>query len=665
MESRRTNEGSLGHKIPGNLGHFLYCCLAGAVVLPAALSIAATWATPKQVGDLFIALAGGRDVVGGALGKPDQWSFITNGRVWINQNWLSHLLIYVTWQLGGETGLLVLKAALLTAMAALLYLLGRRCGADRLGAILLASGLMIACSQFVALRANLSTLVMMPLAMWLLHRGFEGRQRIWWMLPVQLVWANLHGGFVFGLGMMGLWAVCVTVQDWRRLRRNPLARDWPLWACTACCIAVSAVSPFGLENLSHPLVIATSESWRQVPEWRPLLTKTSLPTPWAFFVVLGLAVFLGVLRLAIMRVKRKADSATSATTVTGSLPFDLLLVIITVLMAIRSQRFVPLAIIASAAPLACSSAWFVKNYGRKCIAVLAVCVLAALAPLVRKGILTYHPDNPAWRGSGVFDRMHAVSEEFPASAARFLSDNGLEGNVLSTWEWEGYLRWVYPRVRILIGGRAQQIYTEDDLAAYSRLRDPAVAADWLAQHQTHLAVLSTDPHGNALMLGLLGSGRWACIYSDGKAMVLADSSSALAQRAMEDGLKYPKESIRALSRSMCLATTPARPASVLAAIKEANAISPSPQAYYVAGNLGATPSLRPEVIAYLEEEASRLPAMPQATAERLTILYCRQQIQTNLAQLYPLGGDDSQARLAQAKAIAIFDEINALRAAWK
>ena len=45
------------------------------------------WLMPRGNGDLFVALAGGRDVVEGRLGQPDDWSFHTEGRVWHNQNW--------------------------------------------------------------------------------------------------------------------------------------------------------------------------------------------------------------------------------------------------------------------------------------------------------------------------------------------------------------------------------------------------------------------------------------------------------------------------------------------------------------------------------------------------------------------------------------------------
>ena len=235
--------------------------LSAAVVLLASLSILATWAEPFENGDLFISLAGGRDVVNGKLAQPDEWSFVTNGRVWINQNWLSHLLIYLAWCAAGEGGLLALKATLIAALTVFLWLLAIRRGCQWQAALLLSSGLTASCYHFTFLRANLFTLVMAGLLLWLLHRSMDTRGRIWWVLPVMLVWSNLHGGYVFGLGMVCLWAACISIGDAWRLRQNPLPKDWPLWACAAACVAEATVSPFGLHNLTHPLVIAGSQAW--------------------------------------------------------------------------------------------------------------------------------------------------------------------------------------------------------------------------------------------------------------------------------------------------------------------------------------------------------------------------------------------------------------------
>lgn len=689
--------------------------LVVAVGAMAVLAVLVTWAAPGVDGDLFVALAGGRDVATGQLGRPDAWSSLTVGRVWINQNWLSHLLIYLAWRVAGQPGLLVLKATLISAMAAFVYRLGLRRGSPWPIALLLAAVVTACCADFAFLRANLSTLVMVPLILWLLHYSIDKRHCTWWVLPAIVLWANLHGGFVFGLGMVGLWAICITLEDWRRDGKNPLAQDWPLWACSAACIVAAAVSPFGLENLTHPLVIASSKAWRVMGEWQSVFASP-MPTPRAFFVVLGVTAALAMVRLLALPFERIRKAATVMGKRPGPSPsagdsgshgpsrhptpesrvptlsactpssacrypaddgghgrqpiiFDTLLTMIAVFMGFQSQRLVAVALLVMAAPLAWLVPWAAGRLGRKGIPLLAACALGAVASPAYRDVVMYWPGNPVHRGTSVFDRMHFVPFIFPVSAARFLADNDLTGNVLTDWTSEGYVRWICPKAKPLIGGRAQQVFSEGDLAAYLRLEDPRVAPDWLRQKQVHLAVLTVqDSRSRRVMFGLLDSGRWGTIFSDGQSQVLADieTERALVQRAIDGQLKYPSEPIRILSRALCLSSvrTSADPADLFAAARQANAVLPAAVTYMVVADLGCQSAFHAGVVRYLEEELGRLSRLPETPDNHLAILNCRLMAQDSLAMLYGAEGRQDAATAAKHRAGILRQELSVLLKTW-
>ena len=98
-------------------------------LLIAILCVTVVWATPRPIGDLFVAFAVGRDVMDGKLGKPDDWAFtVPADRVCFNQNWGTHLVHYLTYMHTGETGLLVLKFLLVAASASFVTLGTRQRG---------------------------------------------------------------------------------------------------------------------------------------------------------------------------------------------------------------------------------------------------------------------------------------------------------------------------------------------------------------------------------------------------------------------------------------------------------------------------------------------------------------------------------------------------------
>lgn len=663
--------------------------LSIALLALTVLAIVAAWLFPMRAGDLFVALAGGRDVAAGHLGKPDDWSCLTAGRVWINQNWLSHLLIYLSWRIGGPTGVILFKAKMISLMAFFIGLLSFRRSRSLPVALLLSAGMVVSCAKFTFLRANLSTLVLMPLLIWLLHLSADRRHRIWWAVPIILLWANLHGGFIFALGMIGLWATCMTVQDWRNGGPNVLAKVWPLWACTVACIAAAAVSPFGLENLAHPFLIASSQAWKEVDEWQPLL-QSQLDMPWPFFVVLGLTLVLAIARLFagtsrphtdtpspqqspgkdVNRGKRRSRSLPRTAWSFGPLAFDWLLAVMTVAMAFRSERFVPLALLAMIAPLAWLLRWSVDRFGNKIIAAGAACTLVGLVSLAGRDAVLYWPSNPLHRGSTIFQRMHYLPEMFPAQAAEFLQANQVGGDVVSEWQWEGYLRWICPQLRPLIGGRAQQVFNEHDLEVYYLLEDPRAGPEWLSRHQVNLAVLHfRSSRGRSMIFGLIDTGHWAIVYSDSDAMVLVNTQNndALVQKALNGTLKYPSDAIGAASRMLCMATTRhwSNVSDLLAAAKRANTLLPACEVYTTLATCTRQTPLRPIVIQYLEEESMRLAQLHETPDTLLTIISSRLMIQESLSRLYHQEGKEDASAACKEKFRRIANQLAVLKDTWE
>ncbi len=646
--------------------------VVGLVLLSAA-AVLVTWATSESAADLFMALAGGRDVVQGKLGSPDDWSFTTGGRVWINQNWLSHLLIYSTWLWGRDAGLLVLKAGLLAVMSALLFLVARRRGGHAPTAALLSAGIVLACFRFVLLRPNLMTLVLVPLSMLVMFRSFEDHRRIWWTVPLMAVWANLHGAFVFGLGMVGLWVSCALIEDWRTHGRANIRKHWRLPACLAACVVACALSPFGLVNLEEPLVVASSPGWRQVPEWLPLLSNDRMPFPWELFVVLGLVLALGLARL-LSKVPARSTRQTlppDRRAAFGPVAFEYVLLGAATLMAFQSRRFVPLAVLATAPPLARLLGWLALRKGRWVTIAACLGVIVPLLTLGWRNFQAYRPDHPIRTGSTIFDRMHSVSDVFPVSAGQFLGDNRLSGNALAAWEWEGYLRWVHPDTRLLMGGRAQQIYPPGVLDLWTRIQTTDQGPQLLRDNQVHLVIVPSSPRFSPLLSRLTATRQWASIYNDGRMVVLADARSeptaSLVPRAVAGQLKYPSEMTRALSLATAMLTglPSPDPASILAAVRRANLAEPTPQAYQLLSGLAGGPPFGESAIAYLEQEAERLARLQPRGKGAQEMRGCRIMIQQVLAGFYDAASRGPDARQAENRAAALAQEAEAVRLAWR
>ncbi len=594
---------------------------AVAVSLAAALfGLFLTWVHPRPMPDYYMALAGGRDVAQGKLGQPDDWSFLTGDRVWIHQNWGSDLTLYATQQLAGDTGILALKAVLLLLMGWLVVLCGRARGAS-VAAGLLALGLVgIAWPAGAVIRANLFSLVWVPLLLWTLYAS-RSRPRLLWLTPLMIgVWANMHGAFVFGIGMLGLWTGCRWLGALRT--RGPIGATRvarvPLGATLAAVIVAAFGTPFGPDNLTLSFSLRPGSLWHTVTEWMPLFGG-SIPaeSPVVFLAALGV-LGLGVL----FRLLRGTDRGASAQP--GVLLFEVLLVITAVTMAFKARRFVLFSLVAIAPLLAQQLDTLLRPRRRILPVALAALAVLTLGASRESMLWDYYrtPREPLHFQHGFLGRMVVEGPEMPREAATFLATNRLTLPAFNHYAWEGYLHWAAPDLPLHLGGRAHQIYTEDEFAArqdvvragMSGASGPSVN-ERLASIGAGLVVVPYSPQYTGMIAVLLGdpSRRWACLYGDWKSMVLIDITTddgrALSRDMTRGTLIFPDPAIAALSRGLWLASPAVGGSSreAYASLLAALMVKPVPYAYSILASTGRSAGVPPtELKRILTTERERL-----------------------------------------------------------
>ncbi len=634
------------------------------------------WALPRPVDDLFVALAGGRDILAGRLGQPDDWAFTTHGRVWLDQNWGTHALLYLAYSALGESGLLIQKALMLVGTAGFLVLACRSRGIRFPAALLVAGAAIAAGRSYIDLRPNLTSIALTPLLLWMLYRTYSRRHGAWAATLVVWLWSNAHGGFVLGIALMALWtASCAleTIRDAAPGRSRLWDRIWPLLAATGAAVLVAAVAnPFGIANITHPLVVAREPIWRQIDEWRPLLASSATPfgTEWEFLIVVAL--WLGALLARTLGSVARRDGASR---VMSLAVFDIASGVLVILMVLQARRFVPLAVLVLAPPIAMQlDAILAGARSRALLVAIAAALLVPPALLARPLVMRYRSDNPLYDRETMLQRMVVTSPFFPAKAAAFINANGLGGPALNAWEWEGFLRWQGTRLRFFAGSRAQQVYDAATYSEWLRLLNaedsPPAALTALA---VHLAIIPMTPRYNALLSALVyeEDSHWVFVYSDGLHVVLADTTwngnAELVAAAAHGSLSYPSEGARALSVALCLASpaSHARADAIRDALQNAVGTQPSGLAYAALGDLATTGRMPLQAaIAYFEAETQRLATIDSTGAGGAAVLEARQWAAAVLANLYRATGRIQDASHREAEARALTADLERLKTKW-
>ena len=142
-----------------------------------------------------------------ALPRVDTYSFTRAGEPWISTSWLAQVLFAASFELAGWAGLIVVSAASIAATFALLaYVLSRRIPSISAIAVAFAA-LMISAGHILARPYVLAWPLMLAWALGLASASERREAPSFWLLPLIALWANLHGGFVFGLVLVGAFAL--------------------------------------------------------------------------------------------------------------------------------------------------------------------------------------------------------------------------------------------------------------------------------------------------------------------------------------------------------------------------------------------------------------------------------------------------------------------------
>jgi hypothetical protein len=175
------------------------------VFVALALVVPFAWVEPllNADGDLARHLRVGDTILQHGLFFRDLFSNTKLGKPFVPYEWLSEVVFAVVNRIGGLAAVSIFCGLVIGATYALLVLFLRRRGVDPLLAFLVGMlAAAVSCVHWLA-RPHLFT----PLAAVLLLFLLERRPDRWGVLlvaPLFVAWANLHGGFFFGLVLIGV-----------------------------------------------------------------------------------------------------------------------------------------------------------------------------------------------------------------------------------------------------------------------------------------------------------------------------------------------------------------------------------------------------------------------------------------------------------------------------
>jgi hypothetical protein len=457
----------------------------------------------------------------GRIPTRDMFSFSRPAAPWLAWEWLSDVMFAWVYRLRGLEAVAALAAAVIVAAAVLLFLLmlGRGCGLWVSAAAALAA--VSAGSVHFLARPHIFSLLLLAAGLWLLDRD---RRRptpaLWLAVPLAALWANLHGGFVVWIAVLGLAAAAAAWErDWPRSRRYLLL--------TVASALATLANPYGWRLHGHILGYLGS-SWilDHVQEFQSPRIRSE--------------------NMVVFAVLLLAGAAAAALEMARGRRFEPMLAWCFGFAALRSARHVPLYALAAAPLVAgeCAGLWQRAAAAHRPGSAIRVfwelgqdfgCrrPVGLWGPLAATALLA-----AGLSQARIVDFPRAT---FPVAAVErncaILAPGGAMPRILTSDQWADYLIFhFYPRQRVFFDGRSD-FYGPRIGDDYQALEYGG--AGWreiLARHKFDLALLPRDWPLTRL---LATDPAWRQVYEDGQATLYQRQRAPLVGgRGQESGEKY-------------------------------------------------------------------------------------------------------------------------------
>ena len=301
----------------------------------ALLAILALVQLPREINvDSWLELVTGRLVWQSGLPHHETLTAMSHGSVWIDQQWLAQLAAYAIYRAGGLGLLGLINAASLVSGITIAVVATRRLGAPFRSTLIVLPLCLTLMMPSREVRTQAFAVPLFMLLVYLLARDSrEPSRRVFWCLPLLVLWANLHGTVTMGAMLVGLHGAVILFERRRSLLGSVRAWRRPLALILGAAAAI-LVTPYGLAVVGYYRTTMASSTLRHaVSEWQPVTTvavtavavfllaavaiwsfgrRPSATTTWEKLAVLVLAassiavvrnsVFLGLLAMMIVPV---------------------------------------------------------------------------------------------------------------------------------------------------------------------------------------------------------------------------------------------------------------------------------------------------------------------------------------------------------------------------
>jgi len=429
--------------------------------------------------------------------QVDQYSYNSAGQDWINHEWLAEVLFAIAWSAGNAPGLVILKTimGLLTIGIIYKHFISIQINYIVAALIVLLMGASLFLLFYRAIRPQIFTFLFLTIELLIIRMAEKGSYRWLWGMPVViLLWANMHGGVIAGIGIL-----CIWLPSHIFFNKNMWKKSIPPIVLS---LAALLINPYGIGLITF-LLRTTLVPRLDISDWQPM--KLFSVAGFMYCLTLGLSIG----GLIFSSKQRK--------------PVPVLLFGVFAILPWTANRHLSLFSIAALILMGehVASAWK-KFYPDEKISTTNSFLRNGLYMLMSVILILMTFSQNYWQikiEKSIFD--------VPGTAVSLLKQSNVSGNLATEFDWGEYIIWhLGPQIKVSLDGRRETVYTE---TAYKQaMRFMFGVGEWdaiLKQYNTDIALVKTNSSVHNLLK--LSPG-WIIVFEDSKSVLFLNEKSPIA-----------------------------------------------------------------------------------------------------------------------------------------
>jgi hypothetical protein len=433
---------------------------------------------------------------------------------WIAWEWLYDAIVGRLELSAGLNGVVWFTAVVIATVFAAVFrlLVGRR--TDGLVALLLTLLAMSASTIHFLARPHVLSWLFALIWLWMLTSResdeHHSDNRLWLLPLLMLIWVNLHGGFLLGFALLGIFWLG-SAWTWLRLKESRIEeslqkiaagkRVRQLTLVGLASAVASLVNPYGWNLHAHIYSYLSNRFFMdhidefQSPNFHGIAQRS----------------FLMLLLMTVATLAFRGNRLRLSQT---------LLTLFAVYAALYSSRNIPISSIFLAAIVGSLISFPATNGFVRRMAVMDSTRRGHLWPIVATvATLMIALNGGRIRSTPLMD-AHFDARRMPVDAVSFVARSGVRGPLLSPDYWGGYLIYrLYPRNAVVIDDR-HDFYGEPFLRSYLTMMHVEPGWEDFVNWRSSCLVL---PRSAALSAVLGKMPEWKPVYSDEVAIVFVRS----------------------------------------------------------------------------------------------------------------------------------------------